>query len=407
MTTVELEAQKKMLFAKADLLIKAAERESRAWTEADETAQQKILADVERLDQRIARARGEEEMRAQIDALTGTTRASIGGANGHRASFGAQVMAGLGKWLTETKATRPQHWTSAPVEVPYDALFAAVLTSDPASGGDLVVPDVQPGIYPVPTAPLTVADLFAQGMTDSNLVTHLAQTNFVNSADTVAEGALKPEATLTFDQISDPVRKIAVWLGITEEMLEDVPQIRSFIDTQLRLMIQLAEEGQLLNGSTTPPDIVGVRNRAGLAPAIPKGTDTVPDAIAKQIGAIYNATKRRPDAVVMNPADWLGAQLLKDSTGAYLGTGPFVAPASETLWGLPTAITSVMPVGIALVGCFKTAAQIFRKGGIRVDATNSHQDWFTKNQVAIRAEERLALKVYQPAAFGEVTGLAG
>jgi HK97 family phage major capsid protein len=64
-----------------------------------------------------------------------------------------------------------------------------------------------------------------------------------------------------------------------------------------------------------------------------------------------------------------------------------------------------MTAGTALVGAFKTAAQIFRKGGVRVEASNSHADFFVKNLVAIRAEERLALAVYRPAAFGEVTGL--
>ena len=48
-------------------------------------------------------------------------------------------------------------------------------------------------------------------------------------------------------------------------------------------------------------------------------------------------------------------------------------------------------------------SQFFRKGDIRVEASNSHQDFFTKNLVAIRAEERGALAVYRPGAFGKVT----
>jgi HK97 family phage major capsid protein len=98
---------------------------------------------------------------------------------------------------------------------------------------------------------------------------------------------------------------------------------------------------------------------------------------------------------------------MKATDGTYVGDGPFVRPVAPTLWGLPLAVTTVIEAGVALVGCFKTAAQIFRKGGIRVDASNSHQDYFVKNLVAVRAEERLALAVYRPAAFGEVTGLDG
>ena len=40
-----------------------------------------------------------------------------------------------------------------------------------------------------------------------------------------------------------------------------------------------------------------------------------------------------------------------------------------------------------------------------MQASNSHQDYFIKNLTAIRAEERIALAVMVPAAFGKVTGL--
>ena len=66
-----------------------------------------------------------------------------------------------------------------------------------------------------------------------------------------------------------------------------------------------------------------------------------------------------------------------------------------------------MPAGTALVGAFRTAAQIFRKDGIRVEATNSHKDCFVKNLVAIRGETRLSLAVYHPAAFSEVILTSG
>ena len=47
-----------------------------------------------------------------------------------------------------------------------------------------------------------------------------------------------------------------------------------------------------------------------------------------------------------------------------------------------------------------------RKGGLRVEASNSHSTFFQENKVAIRAEERLALAVYRPAAFA-VADLGG
>ncbi len=189
-------------------------------------------------------------------------------------------------------------------------------------------------------------------------------------------------------------------------MLEDVAQIQSYIDARLRLGVQIEEEDQLLNGTTTPPDIVGIMNRTGLATAVAMGSpDTAIDAIFRQIMAIFGSSFLMPDGVVVNPADWAQILLTKSDDGAYLTAGPFSAIQSPTLWGLPVAVTPSIAAGTALVGAFKTGAQVFRRGGIRVEASNSHQDYFIKNLVAIRAEERLALAVYRPGAFGKVTGI--
>ena len=48
---------------------------------------------------------------------------------------------------------------------------------------------------------------------------------------------------------------------------------------------------------------------------------------------------------------------------------------------------------------------LFRKGGLRLEASNSHADFFTRNLTAIRAESRLVLGIRRPAAFGTATGL--
>src|SRR5205823_71880 len=104
--------------------------------------------------------------------------------------------------------------------------------------------------------------------------------------------------------------------------------------------------------------------------------------------------------------DWQNIQILKATgTGNYLAGGPFTDPANQTLWGKRVVSTTAMTAGTALVGSFAQGGQIFRKGGLTVEASNSHADFFQRNQTAIRAEERLALAVYRPGAFGTVTGL--
>lgn len=300
-------------------------------------------------------------------------------------------------------------WRSNSVELfDYRGMHATTLTTDPASGGDLILPDNRGGILPILFKPLVVADLMASGTTDSNLIAYMVESLFTNAAAAVAEGAVKPESAMAFDATSDPVRKIAHWLPVTEEMLEDVAQIRSYIDARLRLGVQIAEEDELLNGTGVAPHILGLLKRPGLHAAFARVDPmTNADAMFVQMMSIYWSSFVMPTGFAINPVNWAATVLAKTTTGEYMAGGPFSSIPAQRIWGLPVAVTPAIAAGKALVGAFKSAAQVFRKGGIRVEASNSHVDFFIKNLVAIRAEERLALAVYRPGAFGEVTGLTG
>ena len=130
------------------------------------------------------------------------------------------------------------------------------------------------------------------------------------------------------------------------------------------------------------------------------------DAIYLQIAAISANAFLMPDAIVMNPLNWATIALLKIDLRANTWRAARSCPGrTPTLWGLPVVLTPVQPAGTAWVGAFKQSCQLFRRGGVRVEASNSHQDYFIKNLVAIRAEERLALAVYRPQAIGSVTAL--
>jgi HK97 family phage major capsid protein len=396
----QLEAKKQEGLALVAKTTAAAEAEDRVITDEERAAIQAITNDGMAIKDKIARLRGMDAVNEQLQALT---------TNATRVA--PRVLKSLGEQFVTSAAydffKGGGHRTSAAWRSPSVELFlGTTLTSDPASGGALIVPDYQPGILPIVQRRLMVADLFAPGTTDSNVVTYMQETLFTNAAAPVLEGGAKPESALTFAPVTDPVRKIAHWLPVTEEMLEDVAQIRSYIDARLKLGVQLAEENQLLNGDGVAPNLLGVSKRAGLKADVVRGVaENIADAIFRQIMGIFATSFLMPDGIAINPTDWATTALMKTTTGEYLTGGPFADIQTPTLWGLPLAVTPVQPVGVALVGAYKQAAQIFRKGGIRVEASNSHNDYFIKNLVAIRAEERLALAVYRPGAFGEVTSL--
>jgi HK97 family phage major capsid protein len=396
-----------------DTQAKTCEAENRVRTDDEKAAVQKILEEAKGIKSQIDRAKGDQAMNAEIERMLGeqaknrTSAIDAFNANRKPKSLGAQFV-GSSEYEAFRKQGRAKgaRWSTGVVE-----LHSELLDSDagsPGSGGDLIVPDYRPGILPLLFRRLTIADLIAPGSTESNLIVYMKETTFTNNADTVAEAATKPESGLRFDQEEDRVHKIAHWLPVTEEMLEDVPQLRSYIDARLRLGVQLAEEDKLLNGADSPAELTGILNRDGLRTAEAAGgspDDPNADAIFRQMMGIFNDSFIMPDGIVINPLNWQTIQLMKDTSGAYMGGGPFQVAPAPRLWGLPVVATPAISEGMALVGAFRQAAQVFRKGGIRVEASNSHDDYFIRNLVAIRAEERLALAVYRPGAFGTVTGL--
>jgi HK97 family phage major capsid protein len=384
-----------------ELILAAADRDVRVPTESEKAELAAFRKEIDGIAAKIEQAQGDDMLRQKVEQLTGGNRGrGIRGA-GAGALFASNEE--VRRFIASGGHRRTGEWHTPPVEVSYEALRATTLTEDPASGGKLIVPDYRPGVVPAATPPIVVMDLLMPGTTGSNSVVYMVETQFTDAAAPVAEGAAKPESALVFTQIQEPVLKCAHWLPVTEELLEDAPAIQSYIDGRLTLGVQLAEEDQLLNGNGTPPNYKGLLLRA-TAPTITQGaSESVADAILRQIAAISTTAMVRPSGIVMNPVDWTPTMTIKSTTGEYIGPSPFETPQVPTLWGLPVAITPSIAAKTVLVGAFATQAQFFRRGGLRVEASNSHQDFFVRDLVAIRAEERGALCVYRPGAFGKVT----
>ncbi len=401
-----LNERKRMLALRCSGLTATIEKDGRS-PSADELKQHADwCAEIDSINAQLKQVAGDDELRQQVDRLTG----GAGSASARRSggsSVGALFASATGDFFKSGRH-RTGTWRTDAVEVPYASLFqpqlqATTLTEGSGSGGALVVPDSRPGIIPVATRPIVVMDLVMPGTMTSNAVTYMQETTFTNAAAPVAEGSAKPESALVFAATTESASKIAHWLPVSDELLEDVPAIQAYIDGRLRVGVQLAEDDQLLNGNGTPPNFRGILNRSGLAATVTQGAgESVADAVLRQIAAITTTAMVAPTGIVMNAADWTSQMILKDSTGQYIGASPFETPVQPTLWGLPVALTSAIAAKTALVGAFATMAQFFRRGGMRVEASNSHQDFFVRDLVALRCEERGALAVYRPGSFGKV-----
>lgn len=370
--------------------------ESRPWSDRQEEFG-KIGKDIEAVLEQHKGLKGVESVESYL-AGGAESQGVVPGTESResRKTIGQQVISSE-EWksITGQKGSR---FTSGAIEL------KDITVTDPTEPG-VLQSTMLPGVVDIRFRRLTVRQLMAQGAMDNPSVSYLVETVATNAADAVARGGLKPESALELDTVTESAKKIATTLTTEDEILDDLSYARSYIDGRLQTFVELKEEDELLNGSGSGSHVTGLMNRSGLATAIAMGGDTRPDAIYKQINAIQTTAFLYPDGIIINPADWLDIKLAKDTNGQYYGGGPFVAGVGDVLWGLPVAVTPAIAAGTALVGAFQSAAQVLQRRGLTVEATNTNEDDFTHNRVTFRAEERLALAVYRPGAFGKVTGL--
>ena len=280
-------------------------------------------------------------------------------------------------------------------------------------GGQLVAPQLLPGIVGLKFQPLTVADLLASGTTNSSSISYVIESAFQDLTATVAEKGTKPQLDLTLARRQDNVTKIANVAKVTDEMFQDAQAFESYLSNRMVFGVKRVEEAQLLNGNGTSPNLQGILNRTGLASTVTTAAGLTAlkamEAIYNQITALRATSFIEPDAIVIHPTDWQTIRLGKDAQNQYYAGGPFTGaygnagPSNvDQLWGLKAVITTAIAQGTVLVGGFQESGQVFRRQGVTLEMTNSNVDDFVNNLITLRAEERLALAVYRPAGFGKV-----
>jgi HK97 family phage major capsid protein len=255
---------------------------------------------------------------------------------------------------------------------------------------------VDPGLR---TQRLTLADLFSQGQATGGTIRYPKATLANPPSDTATnEGADKPGAEFTFDDVTATLSKLAAFIPISEEMWEDSPAVRDYINSQLPAMVERGLEAKLATALYAGAGLTA-------APATLTGGSNGFDAIAAGINELQTSDFFDPDGLFIHPDDYWALRIDKDGNEGYYGSGPWAGPSANP-WGLRTVVSASATAGSPVVGNFRQGATLWRKGGTRLEASNSHDDYFQKNLIALRAELRYALTIYYSEAFVvvDVTG---
>ena len=238
-----------------------------------------------------------------------------------------------------------------------------------------------------------ILELVNVGTIMSNVWEWVEQKNADGGADMTAEGAKKSQADFDLVVASANVKKVTAYIKVTKEMLDDVALMRSEIDQELRELINLKIDDQLLNGTGATVNLSGINQTAtawaagAFALTIP--TPNVFDVIRTAINQV-RVNLFEPNYIVMHPTDVAKMDLAKASDGHYV-LPPFISNDGTTVSGIRVVSNTGVTVNNFLVGDFTKYGVRFKEG-LTINVGYENDD-FTKNLVTILAEARLVGRV--------------
>jgi len=257
----------------------------------------------------------------------------------------------------------------------------------------VVPPNYVPGIKYDPTRAVRMRDLLSVGETNSNLVSFIQEYSYTAAAAVTTEGTEYNQEDFTLKQVDAAVKLITSYIVISENMLEDVAGLTSYITTRLPEKLRNAEDSFILSDAT-----YGI---------LTKGTaysDNLADSNVQRIDVLVDACRQtkiyeyRPTAILLHPNDAALLKLTKDANGQYLYPWVFVGN-NPSIDAVPIIESTAMSEGYFLVGDFKKGAQLFDRRKLTIEFSNANEDNFIKGMVTVRCHERIALAVYCPHAF--------
>lgn len=412
----ELEGQLREKLLAAREIAVGAENDARDFTPEEREKVKGYLTEAADLKGKLKQARADDDIRRQLDALgfgVDLTGGSDGGGSGTPAGKGASLGSKFvnsevyGAWLAQFPGKRipdsARGLMSPPVE------FKDLLTgSDDESAGAFVQTDYT-GIYePLGRYPLTVLGLISRRGTSSDTVEFVRQTAKVQEATPVAESNVtqytgatgevsgeKPEGKVALEKVQEVVKTIAVWIPATKRALSDAAQLRGIIDQELRDDLMEELEQQVIEGSGIGENFTGITNTSGI---LTQTWDTdLLTTIRKARTKLRVLGRSVPTAIVMHPNDAETLDLLIDSDGRFYWGGP-IDGGAQRVWRVPVVESESITEGTALMGDFRKAV-LWDREAATIQVSDSHEDFFIRNMVAILAEMRAAFGVIRPSAF--------
>jgi|GEM_PF-1597139 len=295
---------------------------------------------------------------------------------------------------------------------------ASVIVTDEA-GDNSARPFIEPqhrGFIEPRFRALTLLDLISVSGTDSDSIDYVIETGWVNNAAVVPEAVtdakiggevttvkagVKPQSKLNYEKASRPIEQIAHWVAATKKTLRDAPRVRGIIDNRLGRGLLEVLEDEVIAGDGVGDHLLGFLNTPGIQHQDLTEGGPLVDDILRALTKLRLAFFDTGLVVGLNPLDAQEIRLSKDKNGNYI-FGPPSQAGPTTYWGVPGVEAAQFPQDQPVAGDF-SVVELYIREGVNVLASDSHEDFFTRNLVAILAEMAGGVVVPQPEGLCEIS----
>lgn len=270
---------------------------------------------------------------------------------------------------------------------------------------------VAPQFTPIvgPAHELTHArDFIPVSPTVSNLIRYVQFTDKDGNVEpVVGYSTLKPQFDYNEEVKDAPVIKIAGWINVADEFLEDIVGATSWLSADLPMKLYDAEDLEVFKGSGATGHLDGLYTNATALSLPYSGVTASSNNIDKLLAAAtYVRRKNRiTTAAWTSPEDYLNILINKSTGDTQLYTYPILFNATNNmlmLGNLPVIQHTVFNPGEGFVGDFRTGCRIFQKADATLRFSTENVDNFVKNVTTVLVEERIALTNFYPESFVKV-----
>lgn len=259
------------------------------------------------------------------------------------------------------------------------------------SGGNIPVEDRLAGVNMIASRQVRLLDIISRGTTSSNVVSWVYQANQDGTIGYTDEGTAKDQIDFDLVVDSESVQKIAAYIKVSTEMINDIDYIETLIRAELmKEILKYVEEevyegaggGSALNGISTQAASFSAGTFAG---AVDNANEV--DVLSVAMNQIALAEQEAPTYILMNPSDVTNLKLQKVSSTDKRYVERLVMVAGQlSLDGVPIIPTTLVAQDDYLVGDFSKNLLLDRDA-LSIDVGLDGND-FTENFRTILAEWR-------------------